>query len=364
MSTQDQDIEDYHSLILNRTPFIDVRAPIEYLSGAMPTATNLSLMSDDEREAVGICYKHKGRQAAIQLGHSLVTGDDRANRVQSWIHEYTEYPQSVIYCARGGLRSKIAQQWLKDLGYEVPRVHLGYKGLRNYLLSVLNQVSEHPMLIVSGDTGTGKTELLNTFQSTIDLEGLANHHGSAFGKTLTPQPSQATFENTLATECVLKAKEKTWLVEDESRNIGRVHLPEIWYQTMKSAPLVVIDEPLNNRLARIGHLYFRDMAEQYRQTYGLTLGWQNYTHYLEMGLASLQKRLGLERYRIMTQQLNEALSYQQQTDEIEGHNTWLSALLLDYYDPMYHYQLDQKKDRVLFRGSYEEVQHFIQHFTE
>ena len=66
---------DYFDLLTNKIPMIDVRAPVEFQSGALPLSENLILMSDDERQQVGICYKEQGSQAAINLGHHLVNGE-------------------------------------------------------------------------------------------------------------------------------------------------------------------------------------------------------------------------------------------------------------------------------------------------
>lgn len=52
---------DYRAILASDTPLIDVRAPIEFAQGAMPAALNLPLMNDDERAAVGTCYKRQGR---------------------------------------------------------------------------------------------------------------------------------------------------------------------------------------------------------------------------------------------------------------------------------------------------------------
>jgi tRNA 2-selenouridine synthase SelU len=52
--------------------------------------------------------------------------------------------------------------------------------------------------ILGGYTGTGKTEILHSLkkgQQVIDLEGLANHRGSAFGGIdLPPQPTTNNFK--------------------------------------------------------------------------------------------------------------------------------------------------------------------------
>ena len=56
------DTQNYLALFVDDTPLIDTRAPVEYARGAFPNAVNLPLMSDDERAAVGTCYKEQGQQ--------------------------------------------------------------------------------------------------------------------------------------------------------------------------------------------------------------------------------------------------------------------------------------------------------------
>lgn len=359
MTNHNQDIDDYHSLILNGIPLLDVRASIEFLLGHLPTSANYPILSDDERVAVGICYKVTGRDEAVALGHQLVSGENQENKIKAWQKFYRENSNAVVYCARGGMRSKLTQSWLKDLGIDLPRVHLGYKGLRNYLLSAMNAVNDHPILVVSGDTGTGKTELLQGFSAKIDLEGLANHHGSAFGKNITQQPAQATFENALAVDYIQKQQSPIWFVEDESRSIGKIYLPESLYEKMCQSPLVVVEEALEKRLYRISQLYFVEMSQKYRDVYGEEEGWIQYSEYLQKGLSALQKRLGLTRYTVLQRYLDKALQDQIKTNNIEMHFLWLSPLLTEYYDPMYQYQLNKKKDRVIFRGDYQSVRDFM-----
>lgn len=86
---------DYRALLLADTPLIDVRAPIEFEQGAMPGAINLPLMMDDERAAVGTCYKRQGADAALALGHRLVCGDIRQQRLEAWKAAYQRFPQRV-----------------------------------------------------------------------------------------------------------------------------------------------------------------------------------------------------------------------------------------------------------------------------
>ena len=52
--------QNIRHILANNTPIIDVRAPIEFNQGSIPNAINLPLMNDEERAAVGTCYKQQG----------------------------------------------------------------------------------------------------------------------------------------------------------------------------------------------------------------------------------------------------------------------------------------------------------------
>ena len=75
---------DFSDLFINDIPMLDVRAPIEYQRGSFPEATNLPLLNDDERHRIGKHFKAEGQQAAINLGHKLVSGRNKEQRIQQW----------------------------------------------------------------------------------------------------------------------------------------------------------------------------------------------------------------------------------------------------------------------------------------
>ena len=79
-----ENLADYRHIFLNDVPMMDVRAPVEFAQGAFPGTVNLPLMNDSERQQVGTCYKQRGQQAAIALGHTLVSGDIKRARIQAW----------------------------------------------------------------------------------------------------------------------------------------------------------------------------------------------------------------------------------------------------------------------------------------
>jgi len=123
-------IDDYRSILLSNTPLLDVRAPVEFNQGAFPLAENFPLINNQEREAIGIRYKKQGQDEAIKLGHELVQGDIKQQRVNHWQDFFTQHPQGVLYCFRGGMRSKISQQWIyEQTGQVYPRIKGGYKAM-------------------------------------------------------------------------------------------------------------------------------------------------------------------------------------------------------------------------------------------
>lgn len=184
----------------------------------------------------------------------------------------------------------------------------------------------------------------------VDLEGLARHRGSSFGRTLKPQLSQASFENKLAVELLkINARQtlKRWVLEDEGRTIGANHLPECLRERMAQAPIAVVEDPFALRLERLREEYFIRMHHDFTHAYGDEAGWQAYSEYLHHGLFAIRRRLGLQRFSELTDTLDSALAEQLSSGSTDGHMAWLVPLLNEYYDPMYRYQLE-KKPRISF----------------
>ena len=119
---------------------IDVRAPVEFAKGALPSAVNLPFINDEERHLIGICYKEKGQQAAIDLGHRLVNGDNKKGRVRAWQQFLERHPNALLYCARGGLRSQLSQQWLVDSGINCPRIEGGLQVSAHFFIELFRRV--------------------------------------------------------------------------------------------------------------------------------------------------------------------------------------------------------------------------------
>ena len=128
------EIDNFSEIFKSNTPLLDVRAPIEFLEGSFPHAYNFPIMSDSERHQIGICYKENGQKSAIKLGHELVSGKTKAQRIDQWSQFVKKHPKGALYCFRGGLRSKISQEWIYEhSGVSYPRIKGGYKALRTFL---------------------------------------------------------------------------------------------------------------------------------------------------------------------------------------------------------------------------------------
>jgi len=355
------DSSDFRSIIRNSTPLMDVRAPIEFQKGAFNQSINHPLMNNDERATVGTCYKERGQAAAISLGNELVSGTTKSNRLAQWQEFVRDNPQGYLYCFRGGLRSQTVQRWLKESGVNYPLITGGYKALRQFLLDELDKLALHPLIILAGNTGSGKTPFLAHCANSLDLEGAAGHRGSSFGGLVTPQSSQINFENKLAEQYIQGdfSLDQSLILEDEGRLIGSVHLPESLRQAMTVAPLVVIEESLDYRLEHIYQEYIIKMTAQYQTTFGVEQGFVAFSEYLEHGLFKVRKRLGTERYGQLKEIQSKALT-QQENGQLQCHLDWLKPLLSEYYDPMYQYQLGLKAERIIFRGNNAECLAFLQ----
>ncbi|MGQ7273545.1 tRNA 2-selenouridine(34) synthase MnmH [Marinobacter sp. V034] len=347
------DTDDYLKLFLDDVPLMDVRAPVEHRKGAFPLAENAPLMTDEERHKVGIRYKEKGQDSAIELGHQLVQGDTKSERIAHWTRFATQHPDGYLFCFRGGLRSRLTQQWMKEAGIDYPLVKGGYKALRRFLIEQLETLpAQLPMFVISGRTGTGKTRLLLDTPNPLDLEGIANHRGSSFGRTLIPQPTQIDFENRVAID-LLKARYRRAgpiFVEDESRLVGQCAVPEHLREQMLTAPLLILESTIKERIDIIKQDYVTDMLEAYLQRDGEVAGWHNFREYLTSALDRIRRRLGGERHQELRAVMVNALDAQQQGDSLDGHDEWIEILLRDYYDPMYDYQLSHKEGRIAMRG--------------
>ncbi|WP_313739132.1 tRNA 2-selenouridine(34) synthase MnmH [Pseudomonas sp.] len=357
-----EDVRDFHPLFLNDTPMMDTRAPVEFGKGAFPGTLNLPLMTDVERQKVGTCYKQQGQDAAIRLGHQLVCGEVKARRIAAWTQFVQDNPQGYLYCFRGGLRSQIVQQWLREAGIDYPRVVGGYKAMRTFLIETLEQaVAQCDFVVLGGMTGTGKTEVLAKRPDALDLEGHANHRGSSFGKRATGQPAQIDFENRLAIDVLKKrhAGIHRFVLEDEGRTVGSCNVPIGLYQGMQRYPLIWLEDSFENRVERILRDYVTDLGAEFLGEHGEEHGFERFAERLLQSLDNIHKRLGGERHQRLRALMAAALDAQRGSGSVQLHRAWIEGLLHEYYDPMYAHQRQAKGERVEFVGDTEAVEQYL-----
>ena len=319
---------------------IDLRSEKEFHKGTIPGSVNIPILSNDEFENVGKEYKNKGQEAAINLGLQLVKGDLKNKRIDAWKNHLNNNPGCFIFCYRGGLRSKIAQEWLEKENIIVQRISGGYKNFRSNILDehVNSKYDINKWMIIGGLTGSGKTALLSQFKETIDLEKIANHRGSAFGKNISPQPSQADFENELTLKYINHSHSNI-LLEDESRSIGRVTLPGTWYEKMQSSKLVVLKISTDERVNNILDEYVLQILKTSNNVQELL------NQYL-FSLEKIKKRLGDKLFKEISDLMIKAFKM----DHLDSHKKWISKLLIGYYDPMYNYKLKLRKEYIVHIG--------------
>ncbi len=345
-------IEDFASLFIEDIPLMDVRASVEFEQGSFPNAVNIPLLNDKERETVGVVYKQHGQDAAVKLGHELVSGDVKVERLAQWLEFTKNNPKGALFCFRGGMRSHIVQEWLSDNGVSYPLIVGGYKSVRRFLIDRTDEiVNNEKFVIIGGSTGVGKTVVLNQLERSVDLEGFANHRGSSFGGRVEGQPTQINFENAVAIKLLklINKSKNTIFIEDEGRSVGSCGLPLSLVNKMKELPIVVLEASTEERIARIRKEYVEYMLSDYEDKYG-DLGFDMFSDYLINSLSRVKKRLGAERHKGILFSMMDALAKHKEANDISLHEDWIYKLLTQYYDPMYDYQLSKKTDRIIFRG--------------
>lgn len=334
-------------LLSTGSRLLDVRSPGEHTKASIPFTINGGILSDAERDTIGRIYKEKGADEAISYGHWFVQGETKKRRIDSWIQSIKSQNIPALFCARGGLRSQMAQQWLEEAGTKIPRVHGGYKALRTELLKLGSSPSmNQPLIVITGHTGCGKTRLINLLAAqfqTIDLEHLAAHRGSAFGDRIIPQPAQATFENSLYLKLFGYNRDTPitpTIIEDESRMIGKIQVPEPFFQSLSCSPRIQLIRPLQERVEIILQDYIIEEVSRLRNTEReASYVYSQLSQTLLSNLQRISKKLGGVRFYELIKDIQTACSEQSQDDSPDHHRHWIRKLLLWYYDPPYEKHL-------------------------
>jgi tRNA 2-selenouridine synthase len=290
---------------------VDVRSPAEFAKGHVSGAVSLPLFSNDERAEIGTLYKLLGKERAIHKGLDLLGG-----KLTAFVEAFAPYQGAplLVYCARGGMRSAAVVGLLSALCHRVTQLPGGYKAYRNHVLAAFEHALPPRLAVIHGQTGVGKTLLLQYLANSLDLEDCAQHRSSVFGAiNLAPRTQQQFDADLLAALGRLDYARLAW-VEGESRKIGSVTMPDPLRAAMQAAPCVLVTAPQEVRVARI-------VAEYGRPDDATKAQW-------EEALRQLALPLGRERVQAMIGRVWAG-----------DYAPVVHDLLLDYYDPRYAHSM-------------------------
>ena len=303
------------ALKLGNSLIIDARSPKEFNDDHIIGAINVPLLDDQERHEIGLIYKQQSKDKAIERGMELFP-----SKIPSIFNAVKDHKERtiIVYCARGGMRSKIITSLLDSLEFNVFQMQGGYKVFRNYLLNQLNNFKIKPKLVVlHGLTCTGKTKLLQQFPNSLDLEHLAQHRGSLYGGIGLQQNSQKKFENLLLQRLSELNNEDYIVVEGESRRIGDVIIPSFLFKKMNEGVNVLVNRSIEERVAEVIGEYF-DSKEKIEKVREIT--------------AKLWKVIGKKKKEEVIELINQ-----------QNYHNAAKILLEDYYDPLYQHSLKKIK---------------------
>lgn len=231
---------------------IDARSPREYEEDHIPGAVNLPVVDDDEYAEVGTRHKtDKHRAYLVGVEYSL---RNIADQIKPLISRFAPSDRFLVYCFRGGKRSRLWADSLRTIGFEVDVLAGGWKRYRQWVRESLEALPPaFKYKVLAGPTGCGKTRLLHalakTGQQTLDLEAIASHRGSMLGELPgLPQPTQKSFDSLLLESIRQMDPSRPIWIEAESKKVGNVQLPTALFDAMHRAEVIHLDAPMTERV--------------------------------------------------------------------------------------------------------------------
>ena len=254
ISSEDFKVHEYDDII-------DVRSPNEFNEDHLPNALNLPVLDNSEREEIGTIYKNENPFIAKRKGAALVSFNI-SNHLKTYFSDKEKDYSPLVYCWRGGERSRSLSIILNSIGWKPTILKGGYQGYRKYIIKSLEEIlsTSLNLKIISGLTGSGKTKLLKHLFTNgaqiIDLEGLANHKGSALGgDEKLPQPSQKKFERNIFKLIESFDPKMPIFLESESSRIGDLQVPAKLWSLMKNSSLIEVEIPHDKRIELLTNEY-------------------------------------------------------------------------------------------------------------
>jgi tRNA 2-selenouridine synthase len=231
---------------------IDARSQREYAEDHLPCAVNLPVVENDEYAEVGTTHKTDNHRAyMIGVSYAL---KNMSRSVDELVAKYPKDARMLVYCFRGGKRSKLWFDTLSTIGFRVDRLPGGWKAYRAWVRDQLESLpGKFRYNVLCGPTGCGKTRLLTALESSgaqvVDLEGLAQHRGSLIGDIPgTAQPSQKWFDSLLVEKLRgFDPARPVWL-ESESKKIGAIQLPDALLKAMHAGRVFNLTAPMAERV--------------------------------------------------------------------------------------------------------------------
>lgn len=312
---------------LNNAVSVDVRSPGEFKEFHIPGAVNIPLFTDEERVIIGTIYKQEGADVAKWKAMELVS--PKIPSILSGIKDiHKKGFEPVIYCWRGGMRSKAVATFIAFAGISIPRLIGGYRAYRQYILEKIPAMLPDKAITLHGMTGVGKTDVLKGLYKkglpVIDLEGLAGHRGSIFGTFgLFPGNNQKTFDSLLYKSLTEMIDSPFFIIEAESKRIGKVVLPDELLKKKQLGTNIHLQASMTSRVERI----YNDYCLPYVH--------EDWFH------EKVIERLSFIKKRIKSHEIIASLD---EAVSIKEYKTVIQILLEDYYDPRYaHKQMEYSK---------------------
>ncbi len=302
------------ALELEETIFVDVRTPKEFEIDNIPNSINIPIFSDEERKQVGIIY-NKNPDEAFDKG--LEYYSKKLPELVKQLKQIHKKKTVIIYCWRGGMRSKAITMIAETLGLKTFQLKGGYKAYREFVRTNLETFRIRPKIIVLwGKTGTAKTKIIENINPSLDLEGLAQHRSSLFGAVGLRPRTQKSFETGLFVELRKLNEEKYFFVEGESRKVGDRIIPKNIYDQILKGINVKVEASNESRVKNLVEDYYNE----------------NNVDAIREVLLSLKKRLGKKQVEELVQSLDEKRP--EKVAEI---------LLIKYYDSLYNHTIKDIK---------------------